>query len=325
MTSLNRRQLAIALWGGGLSCATRQPRGEHPQPAALRLGASTACLAGFSLGDALAELQRLGFRTIEIISYTGARHSVGEIPGFAYADASPAERQRVFDATRAFRDISAHLPFQDISLFSSSAAERESGLSRLRSALDGLAYLEGGIATMHIGPAGQGRRYRDIWQPMIDTLRSLGDYAGRRDILLGIETMQPDSVREYVDLIAETAHPFVGATVDTGHIRGSRDIGLPADRRDSDEARARFNDVLNQLVTELGDKVLHFHLSDVQRTDWTDHKRIGSGIIDFARLFTTVTRIRYRRLFVFELEDPTLSAALAQSKAFVEPLLTGRP
>ena len=284
-STVNRRQLlTMALTGGGMACATHRPSPQFAASPRTRLGASTACLAGMSLEDAIGQLQRLGFDTIEMISYTGASHSIGDIPGFDFAQASPAQRRLVYQTTRGFRHISAHLPFQDISLFSSNLRDREKGLARVRSALDGLAYLEGGVATMHIGPAGQGRQYRDIWQPMIDTLRWLGDYAARRSILLGIETMQPDSMRDYIDLISETNHPFVGATIDTGHIRGSRDIGLPAERRNSDEARRRFNDVLNDLVTQLADKVLHFHLSDVEPTIWTDHKTIGSGVIDFAQI-----------------------------------------
>src|SRR5918999_536318 len=79
-----------------------------------RLGASTACLAGLSLLQAIQQLQRLEFGTLEMIAYTGARHSVGDIPGFAYDQTSAAERDVTFRATRQFRHISAHLPFQDI-------------------------------------------------------------------------------------------------------------------------------------------------------------------------------------------------------------------
>lgn len=224
-------------------------------------------------------------------------------------------------ATRGFRHISCHLPFQDISLFSSDRAAREAGLERLRGGLNGLAYLNGELAVMHVGWPEKGKRYRDIWTPMVDTLRMLGDYAAERKLRIGIETMQPDSVREYVDLIGAVDHPAVGATIDTGHIRGASDIGLPADRRDTDEARARFDDVLNRLVSTLGNKVIHFHLSDVRRNDWVDHKTIGSGAIDSRRLFETIRSIGYRGLFVLELEEPNQREALQRSKDYVERLM----
>jgi sugar phosphate isomerase/epimerase len=310
---MNRREfLTSTLAATALGCV----RGSA------RLGASTACFAGFSLTEAIAHLKRLGFGTIELITYTGARHSVGDIPGFSFANSSPRERKLVFDATRAFSHISGHLPFQGFSLFSPDSAEREAGLQQIRSALDGLAYLEAELAVMHIGPAGSGRLFRDIWRPMVDTLRMLGDYAAERHLKIGVETMQPDSVREYVDLIAEARHPAVGATIDTGHIRGSRDIGLPPERRDTDEARARFNDVLNTLVSAVADKLLHFHISDVSAADWIDHKRIGSGIIDFPRLFGTIRRIGYQHLFVLELEEPDELEAVEQSRKYVETLMS---
>jgi sugar phosphate isomerase/epimerase len=322
---MNRRQfLTSALAAAATGCAARSERRATAAQGVTRLGASTACFAGFSLAEAIAHLKRLGFGTIEMITYTGARHSVGDIPGFSFATSSPREREAVFAATRGFSHITGHLPFQGFSLFSSDARSRETGLEQIRSALDGLAYLKGELGVMHIGSPGAGRRFRDIWQPMIDTLRMLGDYAAERRLKIGVETMQPDSVREYADLIAETRHPAVGATIDTGHIRGSSDIGLPPERRNTAEARARFNDVLDTLVSTVAGNLLHFHISDVRHADWVDHKSIGSGIIDFPRLFATVRRIGYRNLFVLELEEPNQLEAVERSKKYVEARLAER-
>jgi sugar phosphate isomerase/epimerase len=270
-------------------------------------------------GDRASEADRVG--TIELITYTGARHSAGDIPGFDFAASPSAERDRVLALTRGFQHITGHLPFQGFSLFSRDDQERQDGLRRIRAALDGLAFLKGQLGVMHVGSPPSGATYRDIWQPMIDTLRSLGDYAAERRLTLGVETMQPDSARDYAQLFADVRHPAVGAAIDTGHIRGSRDIGLPPDRRDTDEARARFNEVLNSLVADLADKVVHFHISDVRASDWADHKRIGSGIIDFPRLFGTIRRIDYRGVFVLELEEADKLPAAEQSKAYVERLL----
>lgn len=286
-------------------------------PDLARVGASTACLAGFSLVDALRELRRLGFATVEIIAYTGARHSVGDIPGFDLYQATPSERERVYEATRDFRHISAHMPFQDIHLLSSDAEVRRAGMERIRRAMDGLAFLKGELAVVHPGWPERGRTFREVWRQMLDTFRSLGDYAGERGIRVGLETMQPDSARDYTELIFEIDHPMVGATIDTGHIRGSTDIGLPPEHRDSDQARERFNDVLDALFTTLGDKVYHVHLSDVQRTDWRDHRSIGSGIIDFSRVFRTLERMDYGGLLVLELEEPDQVEALRSSRAVV--------
>src|SRR5919199_4589211 len=235
--TLNRREfLAGALAIPALSCAGRTQRHVPPSRETERLGASTACLAGLSLPEAVEQIRQLGFGTVEIIAYLGARHSVGEIPGFSFYEASPRERELAFEATRPFQHISAHLPFQDVRLFSSNRAEHEAGRRRLQAGIDGLAYLRGELAVMHVGWPEHGKQFRDIWRPMVDTLRALGDYSADRGLALGIETMQPDSVRDYTELVFAVSHPRVGAVIDTGHIRGSPDVGGPPERRASEEA-----------------------------------------------------------------------------------------
>jgi len=315
---VNRREfLASAVTMAGVLHGRQDP--FPASPTIERLGASTACLAGFPLLEALGLLRQLGFGTVEMITYTGAVHSVGEIPGFAYPEASPDERRLVLENTREFAHITGHLPFHELRPFSSDVATRRAALSRIRGALDGLAYLNGRVGVMHVGPREPGLRYRDMWPRLVDTLRALGDYAGERNLTLTIETMQPDSVRDFTELVFDVDHPAVGAAIDTGHIRGSADIGLPPERRDTPEARARFNDVLEQLVLRLGRKAAHVHLSDVTRADWTDHRTPGSGIIDFPRFFAALTRIDYGGVYVLELEEPDRVGALERSTAHVAP------
>ena len=297
------------LFGGTLPIAL-----EH-------LGASTACLAGYPLLRALETLELLGFSTVEMITYTGASHSVGLIPGFDFRAASARERELVYEATRRFRYTSGHLPFDGLQLFSSGAEARQASLDTLTGALDGLAYLKGEVAVMHAGWPEQGSSYRDIWPRMVEILTRLGDFAGERGLTIGLETMQPDSVAEYVQLITDINHPRVGATIDTGHIRGARDITVPPDLRDSAEGRQQFNDVLNRLVHELGEHVVHVHLSDVQSRDWRDHRALGTGIVDFPRFFRSLAEESFDGLLVLELEEPNTLAALRSSRSLVEKLI----
>ena len=321
---LNRRDFLAAVcaapaFAAGCRAAYVPPRVRASELG--RIGASTACLAGVSLGEAIRTIDRLGFDTLEMIAYTGARHSMGAIPGFDFHSADPMQRRQMYEATRVFDHISAHMPFTDVHLLSSDAEVRRAGVDTIQRAMDGLAFLEGSVAVVHAGWPEEGKSFRDVWTLMLDTFRSLGDYAGERGLKIGLETMQPDSVEEYTELIFDVDHPAVGATVDTGHIRGATEIGLPPARQFTPEGTERFNVVLNNVAELLGDHVLHVHLTDVRGSDWKDHQTVGSGIIDFPRFFETLDQIEYGGLLVFELEEPNQTAALRASKTHVEQIL----
>ncbi len=310
----SRRQFLAAL----AAAPVPVPRPSSPLE---RLGASTACLPGTPLVPALRRLRELGFSTVELIGFRGARNSAGDVPGVAFHRLSGKELDEVADAVRPFRHIAMHLPFHELHPFSWNEDIREFAIDLFKKGLDGLFSVGGKQATVHVGDAGQGRTYKDIWKSMIDTFKALGDYAAAKRIRIGIETMQPTSVADYTRLILEVNHPAVGATIDTGHIRGASDIGLPPERRDSDEGRKRFNDVLLQTVERLGDKVMHLHLTDVKGRDWKDHQTVGSGIIDFPRLFAQLKKQNFGGLMVFELEEADPEGALRKSKEYVEKVL----
>lgn len=286
-----------------------------------KLGASTACLAGYSILEALGKLQHMGFLTAEIIAYLNASHSVGPIPGFALHRSTEKEQQAVYDATRSFSHISAHLPFHDLHPFSTDADVREFSIGQLRKGIDTLGFLKGELAVIHPGWPGPGQTYKQIWEQMVSTFRHLGDYAGKQGIRIGLETMQPDSVQAFSQLIFDIDHPQVGATIDTGHIRGSSDIDLPKERKHSNEGSERFNQVLAEVVDTLGSKVFHYHLTDVRQSDWRDHYAPGTGIIDFPRLFNKLKQQKYKGLLVFELEEADQVNALHASKAYIENLM----
>lgn len=308
--------LAFGMAGWNPGNAATAPSAAFP-----KLGASTACLAGFSLLEAFGQLQRQGFSTVEVIAYPDARHSVGPIPGFALHRATAKERQAVWEATRPFTHISAHLPFHDLHPFSTDADVRDFSIGQLRKGIDTLAFLKGELAVIHPGWPGPGQTYKDIWPQMRDTFRRLGDYAGSKGIRIGLETMQPASVQEFSQLIFDINHPQVGATIDTGHIRGSSDIGLANEQKYTSEGSTRFNQVLFQLIETLGEKVYHYHLTDVRQSNWRDHHTLGTGIIDFPRLFQKLNHQQYKGLLVFELEEPAQLEALQASKQYSEKFL----
>jgi sugar phosphate isomerase/epimerase len=55
------------------------------------------------------------------------------------------------------------------------------------------------------------------------------------------------------------------------------------------------------LKTGLGPKLYHLHIDDVRAVDWREHFLPGTGIIDWPRLFTKLSRARYDGLFAAEI------------------------
>ena len=157
----------------------------------------------------------------------------------------------------------------------------------------------------------------EFWVEMLDVCRELGDYALNRKVLIGVETGFPPDVEDYINLIRSIDHQAVGATVDVGHVRNS----VAANLRSTAAGIQEFNDNLMKIVSDLGDKVFHFHLHDVRDRDWRDHRTAGTGIIDFPRLFAYLLDSNYDYLMTFELEEENKEEALLQSKKYIEGVI----
>ena len=139
----------------------------------------------------------------------------------------------------------------------------------------------------------------ELWPDLVDTFRALGDYAGERGVRLGLETMFPPTVEQYVKLIHDIAHPSVGATVDTGHVAWT----VPLADRGQPGGVAAHNRNLLAICAGLGDKLLHFHVHDVRTRDWRDHREPGSegGTLDWARLVSSLKEQGFGGVLALEL------------------------
>src|SRR5437868_1894005 len=78
---------------------------------ASQLTASTASLAGLTFAEALDTIRQMGFSGVEILTFAGAKHSVGPIPGVEVLQLTAAEKNSLRDNVRRFERISTHLPF----------------------------------------------------------------------------------------------------------------------------------------------------------------------------------------------------------------------
>jgi len=284
------------------------------------LGASTASLANYSLPDAVAKIRDLGFETVELLAFDGARHSVGNLAGFWFNRMTEPGKAALRRALGGFKHIATHLPFIDIPLFSHNPDIADSCRKHLKMCIEGSAYFGATAAAVHVYPK-SGFKFSEYWDEMLGAFRDLGDHAAKHGVKLGIETGCPSTINEYTQLILDVDHPFVGGLIDVGHCFFYSDVVKKPEERGTPEAVQRGNDCMVRIVETLGPKALHFHLHDVRQKDWRDHRAVGRGIIDFPRLFATLKRINYEGLLTFELEEMDLLDALIESKAAIERLM----
>lgn len=285
-----------------------------------KLCANTACLPNFSRLNAIRKAREMGLCSIELLAFDGARHSQGPLSGFWFNRMSDAGKQGLLEAVRPFDHRAVHLPFFDLPLFSYDEEMRAFCRGQLKVGLDGAAFIGAEAAVVH-AYARPGMGCRDYWGDMVNTFRELADYAGERNVRLGVETGFPATVKDFTDLIFDVDRPSFGATIDVGHFRGYGDIGIQPKDYGTAEAVRKYNDTLVRTIQILGAKNFHFHLHDVRAGDWRDHRAPGRGIIDYPRLFSVLRDIGYGGLLSFELEEPDVLDALAQSKAFIERLM----
>jgi sugar phosphate isomerase/epimerase len=286
-----------------------------------KLGASTACLAGYSLLDAVAKIKELGFQTIELLAFAGARHSVGDLAGFYFNRMSESEKRDLRKGLEGFKHVAAHLPFLDIPLFSHNPEVAEFCRRHLKMSIEGSAYFGATAAAIHVYPRGGYFKLAEYWGEMISTLRDLGDHAAKHGVRLGIETGYPNTIQDFTKLVLDIAHPHVGALIDVGHCFFYQDVIRKSDERGTSEAVKRGNDCIIKIVETLGPKNYHFHLHDFRQKDWRDHRGIGRGVIDFPRLFQALKKIGYAGLLTFELEEQDLLDALRESRGAIEALM----
>lgn len=278
-----------------------------------KLGFETACWRGYSLFEALRKGKKLGFKTVELSVY----NNIGKLPGFWFRKLSHQERQQLKQALVGYKYISTHAPFIDLPLFTYNEEIKQVALTQIKEAIDATYFFDGRVTIVHAN-AKSGFQLHEYWDEMLETFRALGDYAAQYATRLGIETGFPNTVKEYTNLIIEIDHPQVGATIDVGHIVAYMEREL----RGTNRGMEKFNQILLQIVEILKEKLYHFHLHDVSKHDFRDHRMtVGEGVVDFARLFSYLTEVSYDGQLIFELEEENKEESLKKSKEYIDDLL----
>jgi D-psicose/D-tagatose/L-ribulose 3-epimerase len=216
--------------------------------------------------DLVAKVADLGFDELEVV-----------FDGSGGVDAGGL-RDRLDQAGLGSSVLAFGLPERDIS--AADRASREAGLRYLTDAAD----FAGAIGAKVVGgpiahPPGQARpipaddRVAER-RHSVESLRALGDVAGERGVVLGVEQLSRydsdmfNTATESLAFIADVDHPSVGLLLDTFHMQ--------MEERSAGEA-----------IRAAGDKLVHFHSVESHRGE------LGTGQIDWDDVFGALTEIGY--------------------------------
>ena len=302
------------------------------------LGANTA-VTGYGLLEAIRLVERLGFKTIEVQNLDGVpAPTPGQFPGFRMQEASDEVKAQIKEALSGFQYITTHLPYKGLEYTAPDGEAARAGVRTLESALDATALLGAKIGVIHPKPARRlglartavqetGKQYslQEIWPVMIKRFRRWGDIAQQGGFRLALETGYPLSVADFVRLIREIDHEHVGAAIDVGHQGRYRELTArvrPEERGTPFGIRA-YNDTNMELIDRLGEKLIHFHIHDIEPKSWREHKPLIHGFIDYPRLIAKLRETKYSGVLVFEIggQPEEMPNYLTDAKRLLEKYL----
>ncbi len=279
---------------------------------------------GYGLYRSIGILHGLGFQTIELhpMGSPGARPGVP--PGFEFDRMTDAEKGRMKEALQPFRYVSTHLPWVDTPYFSPFGPSHEYGVSRIDTALEATAFVGAEVANVHVQRSAH-ISLEESWPMLISNFRRWGDIARNHGFRLSIETGYPASVRDFVRLIHEIEHEHVGATIDVGHQKNYTELvaRVKPDERGTPEGIRAYNDVTHEIIDQLGPKIFHMHVHDIEPSTWAEHKPLVHGFVDYPRLVAKLRSINYQGLLVCEIGGPVeeLTEYFRDAKAKLEEYL----
>ena len=267
-----------------------------------RIALGMPALAGYDIFSALEKSKGLKFQSVmSLPGGPNTKHSLGEFPTFDFYDGSVQHRERLKEVLSGFKHVSVHQAWDE----------------NWRAWIDCADYFGAKVVTVHIPPAKPEDPKGESKQNQITYFREIGDYAQGKGIKVGVENTGGEYA-DYVDLIGSIDHPAVGATIDVGHCAYFSEVRSIADVDDKVKV---YNEILCRLVDDLGEKVYHFHIHNVRKADWRDHRAVTEGVIDFPRLFAAIKKIGYPGLFDIELEEPEREKKSSESGEYLSKLI----
>jgi len=254
------------------------------------------------LVEKIALSQELGLHIAE--TYLGMKWR--DRSKYQFKDFSPQELLWVKQQLGRLAGISVHGPY-GVSINSYNRLYRELSIRQIKDCIQFAAFVDASLITLHLEPTWPQVRFEGQHKAvMIQTLRDLGDYAQAFDVRLAVETQYPYTADSFVQLIAQTDHTHVGATLDTGHLFNSKapfNSYLSQEELTSPDGPQKYNALLMLIATRLGEmeKLWHIHLNERKHGILADHFALGTGFIDFPQLFAYLKTIGYQGSLVLEL------------------------
>lgn len=189
------------------------------------------------------------------------------------------------------------------------------GFRRLRGRIDLAARLGVPIVNTGVGVAEEGENL----DALLIEMRKLLDYAGERDVKLGIESHAgvSETAVASLEFCRLIDHPSMGINHDAGNVRFYAGQDPVAD--------------LERVIDEIGEWLVHVHIKDHRgdKGDW-DFPPLGEGDLDLDALATLYRRIGFAGPYSLEIEflgldstDPTpdiIDRGVADSYRFMKNL-----
>jgi sugar phosphate isomerase/epimerase len=164
---------------------------------------------------------------------------------------------------------------------------RSTDIERIEKHIDISSRLGVKVVVLHPGGkrAAETRSERErITRDNVEAFRRLGDFAGERNMQIGLENLMRRGVTtayEMLDLLAAIDRPNIGVTLDTSHANA---MGLD----------------IPTMINELGSDLIATHISDNDGSG-DQHKIPGHGLVDWPPVSSSLSETGYEGLLNFEI------------------------
>lgn len=176
--------------------------------------------------------------------------------------------------------------------------------------------LQAKVVTIHTGWLSYGRTKKERLESTRSALSELNKVAGKHNVVLGIEVVDYFSSVDRFTLLEEMSLENVGITLDPAHMM-RKNPGMPVDP--IDVLPCRIYGSIGGFIERFAEKIVHVHLHDFDGKE--AHTLIGTGMVDFDDVITTLKKIGYDGALTFEYNYGIFPEAVLKSRVLLREWL----